>query len=174
MSDQPKESTAAKRGLFKKALMVLLAATLLAGAGGGGAWYAVAKLSPDAQPATAPVRPGEPSFLALDPFTVNLADKGQERYAQIGVTLELSDRKFEPELRKLMPVIRDRLLMVLAHQQSDELMTRDGKERLAAEIMREAVQPLGIELDAQGQALSAGQPAINPLRQVLFSNIIIQ
>ena len=30
-----------------------------------------------------------PTFVPLDPFTVNLADRDADRYAQIGVTLEL-------------------------------------------------------------------------------------
>ena len=45
-----------------------------------------------------------------------------------------------------MPAIRNTILMVLAHKTSTELLDRDGKEKLAAEIMREAVRPLGIEI----------------------------
>ena len=33
---------------------------------------------------------GFPAFVPLDPFTVNLADREAERYAQVGITLELA------------------------------------------------------------------------------------
>ena len=83
--------------------------------------------------------------------------------------------------------------MVLAHKTSAELLERKGKEALAAEIMRETVRPLGIELeapDAEEPAADAGDEhddpkpkkkkkkakaaPLNPVRHVHFSNFIIQ
>ena len=136
-----------------------------------------------------------PTFLPLEPFVVNLADKDADRYAQIGITLEIDDAKFAEQLKAYMPAIRNGILMVLAHKTSGQLLDRAGKLALADEIMREAVRPLGIEIDDEPVAKSekaddeAGDedkpkakkkpkkkaPAEhNPVRHVHFSNFIIQ
>ncbi|HYE41578.1 MAG TPA: flagellar basal body-associated FliL family protein, partial [Ramlibacter sp.] len=87
-----------------------------------------------------------PVFLPLDPFTVNLADKNVERYAQIGITLEVQTPEMAEKMKAFMPAVRSNILLLLAHKTSEDLLDRAGKERLAAEIMREAVRPMGIEL----------------------------
>ena len=78
-------------------------------------------------------------------FVVNLADKDMDRFAQVGITLEIADAKAADDLKAYMPAIRNGILMVLAHKTSKELLERAGKEALALEVMRESVRPLGIE-----------------------------
>ena len=90
-----------------------------------------------------------PTYLALDPFVVNLADRDVERYAQIAVTLQVDDPEFAEQMKAYMPSIRNSILLVLAHKSSQELLERAGKDALAAEIMREAVRPMGIEIDPE-------------------------
>lgn len=181
MAEQTTEAAPAKkRGLFKTLALALLALLLVAGAAGGGAWY-VLKLQ---RPATAPEggpalqqssRARAPTFLPLDSFTVNLADRDVERYAQVGITLELDDPKSVQRIKDYMPIVRNSVLMVLSHQESSDLLERAGKERLAREIMRAVAAPLGVALDgddaAGGGVANAPQ---NPVREVLFSNIIVQ
>lgn len=192
----------------KKKLIIILAAVLLLVAGGGGAAvfmmkkkaaeaaaaeeaegedgeHAPAKGKAKAQAKHDPAQP--PAFLPLDPFVVNLADKDADRYAQIGVTLEVEDAKVGDQLKAYMPAIRNGILMVLAHKTSTELLTREGKEKLAGEIMRESVRPLGIELDdpeddepaaddekpkKKKKRKTAAQES--PVKHVHFSNFIIQ
>jgi flagellar protein FliL len=137
-----------------------------------------------------------PTFMPLEPFVVNLADKETDRYAQIGITLEIEDAKFADQMKAYMPAIRNGILMVLAHKTSQELLARAGKEALAREIMRESVRPLGIEADDEEEASDhapakskdaededkpkakkkakkkAAEP--NPVKHVHFSNFIIQ
>ncbi|MCM5679372.1 flagellar basal body-associated FliL family protein [Schlegelella sp. S2-27] len=126
-----------------------------------------------------------PVFLALDPFTFNLADKNVERYAQIGITLELESAETAEKFKAYMPAVRGNILMLLAHKSAEDLLDRVGKERLAAEIMREAVRPMGINLppvDAEGAEGAASAPAgkkrkskvHSPVTRVHFSNFIIQ
>jgi flagellar FliL protein len=124
---------------------------------------------------------GPPTFLPLESFVVNLADRDSERYAQIGITLELNDPKFTEQMKAYMPAIRNGILMVLAHKTSQELLTRPGKERLAAEIMRESVRPMGIELtddygSTPAERARTGKTALedSPVRHVDFSSFIIQ
>lgn len=188
----------------KKLIIIIAAVLLLAGVGGGGAVFMMKKKAAEAAAAAEEGEDGEPvkhkaakkdagappAFLPLEPFIVNLADKEVDRYAQIGVTLEIDDPKTADQLKAYMPAIRNGILMVLAHKTSAELLERKGKEALAAEIMRETVRPLGIELEAPEAADEAAAddedakpkkkkkkkaPAVdNPVKHVHFSNFIIQ
>ena len=184
----------------KLVLIAAVLALLLAGAGGG-AWFMLKKRGTDeagdelasAQQAAPKHDAAEvPTFLPLESFTVNLADKDQERYAQVSITLEVDDAKFAEQLKAYMPAVRNGVLMILAHKTSAELLERAGKEKLAAQIMREAVRPLGLEIDddADPAPVAAGASAAlggedaskkkkkkavhNPVRHVHFTNFIIQ
>src|SRR6185295_19049220 len=124
-----------------------------------------------------------PTFVPLDPFTVNLADKDVDRFAQVGVTLQVDDPKFADQIKAYMPAIRSNVLMVLSHKTAGELLSREGKEKLAKEIMRESVRPMGIELDDDEEEPAGDSPkkkkkkkahVESPVTQVLFSNFIVQ
>lgn len=122
-----------------------------------------------------------PTFLPLEPFVVNLADRDTDRYAQIGITLEVDSATFAEEMKAYMPAIRNNILMILAQKTSRELLERAGKEQLASEVQREAVRPMGIVVSAAAEpgasaaASTRKKPAQhNPVRQVHFSNFIIQ
>jgi len=186
----------------KKLIIIIAAVLLLAGVGGGGAVFMMKKKAAEAAAAAdaegedgAPaahkkdahkVAGAPPAFLPLEPFVVNLADKESDRYAQIGITLEIDDPKTADHLKAYMPAIRNGILMVLAHKTSAELLERKGKEALAAEIMRETVRPLGIELEEPEAEAAADDedkpkkkkkkkaPVDNPVKHVHFSNFIIQ
>ncbi len=99
-----------------------------------------------AAPAAANVAKSIPFYLPLDPFVVNLADKDVDRYAQIGITLELENGVAGDQIKAYMPAIRNAVLLILANKSSKELLSREGKEQLALDIMREAVRPMGIEI----------------------------
>ncbi len=162
------------RGKKKKLLLigaVVLAVMLLAG---GATAYVVVQKRVAAQAASLdlygesgapeaekPVDTTPPTFLPLDPFVVNLADKDSDRYAQVGITLEVQDAAVADRLRAYMPAIRNGILLVLAQKGSPELLSAEGKRALATEIMREAARPFG---DADG----------TPVRAVHFSSFIIQ
>ncbi|MBK6852063.1 MAG: flagellar basal body-associated FliL family protein [Burkholderiales bacterium] len=187
---------AAKKG-SKKLIIIIVAVVLLLAAAGGGAIFLMKKNAADEESAdgdeAAPrahaverkkdAHKTPPTFVPLDPFVVNLADRDQERYAQIGLTLEIDDAHFADELKAYMPAIRNGILMILAHKTSEELLAREGKEKLAAEVLREAVRPLGIEIEdeeAEAAAATPGKkkkrkaPVENPVKKVHFSNFIIQ
>jgi flagellar protein FliL len=200
-------ATAPKKG--KKKLFIILGAVLLVlGLAGGGAVYyfkskaaaeaAAAEEGDDAQtvadakPAPKKDPKAVPTFVPLDPFTVNLADRDAERYAQVGVSLELSDAREADRIKTFMPVIRNNILMVLAHKSSAELLERGGKAKLAREIQLETSRALGIEIDADALAADDAVKADDnakpapkkkakkkaeqelPVSAVHFSNFIIQ
>jgi flagellar FliL protein len=185
----------------KKKLIIIIAAVLaVLLVGGGVAAYmlkhkAAAEAAAEAEDGDAPAAEEEhakkdekkvpPVFVALDPFVVNLADRDAERFAQIGVTLQVDDPKFAEELKLYLPAVRNGILMVLAHKTSAELLERSGKEQLAAEIMRESVRPMGIiipvdEPSADPEATDKPKKKKkkpvehNPITSVNFSSFIIQ
>ena len=82
--------------------------------------------------------------MPLDPFTVNLADREAERYAQVGMTLELADAKAGDLLKAYMPAIRNNILLVLAGKTAGQLMEHDGKVQLAGEVRAAALQAVGL------------------------------
>lgn len=193
--------TAKPKKLMSKKLIIILAVVALLLVGGGAAAFfvmkqkaAAAAAAEDGEPEVEASRKasskeskeskGPPSFLPLEPFVVNLADRESERYAQVGITLQVEDAKSAEELKLYMPAIRNGVLMILAHKNSAELLEREGKEKFAAEVMREAVRPLGIELeDEEAPAASvppgkkkkrAPPPPHNPVQHVHFSSFIIQ
>lgn len=181
----PEDAQPAGKG--KKKLILIAAAAalvLLLVAGGGAAWWVMkkpAKADEDAELAEADPEPQveekavkkkkddkkqAPVFLPLEMFTVNLADREAERYAQVGVTLELADAKTGDQLKAYMPVIRNDILMLLAHKKAAELQERAGKVALAREIRRAAMKSLA-EDDTELEEDAA-------VRAVHFSSFIIQ
>ncbi len=192
----------------KKKLIIIIAVALLVVLGGGGAALMMMKSkaaaaaaaeaeaeegSDEAAPAKKAAAKRDPKvapvFVPLDPFTINLADRNADRYAQIAVTLELNDPTLEPQIKTYMPAIRSNVLLAIADRTADELLARDGKKELARRIVRETSRALGYELPPEepvAAATEADDPpkkktkkakpaeAELPIRAVHFSNFIIQ
>jgi flagellar protein FliL len=198
----------------KKLIIIVAAALLLLLIAGGGAAYFLKKRAQAAENSddTASVAEQKnakpdlkhpPTFLPLDPFVVNLADKETDRYAQVGITFEVSDAHFAEEMKAFMPAIRNSILMILAHKSSKDLLDRAGKEQLADEILRESSRTMGIDVeeplpitdkaadtdkanasdddtDADAKPKKVKPKAHkepeepNPIRHVHFSNFIVQ
>jgi flagellar FliL protein len=198
MSSASATAVAPKKG-NKKLIVIIGAVLALVLVGGGAAAYmmkqraaaAAAALDEeeeaDGEAAPAPsARKHDPktapTFVPLEPFVVNLADKESDRFAQVGITLEVDDPTFADELKAYMPAIRNGILMVLAHKTSAELLSQEGKIALQKEILREAVLPLGIEVEtevedeapASSRRKKKRKAVHNPVTHVHFSNFIVQ
>ncbi len=196
----------------KKLIMILAIVGVLVAGGGGAAVFmmkkkAAAEAEVDAEEGgasehAAPAKSAKhdpkavPAFVPLDPFTVNLADRDADRYAQIGVTLELDDPHVADQIKNYMPAIRNNILLALADRTAADLMGRDGKTKLAEKIRRETSKALGVEVEDEEAAASEDdvhdKPAAKsdakpkgkkkkkqaaaamPVKAVHFSNFIIQ
>ena len=189
-------ATATEKPKGKKTLLMVLAAVVLLAAGGGGAWFFLGKkghADDHAEVAAAePPKDAKPSFLALDNMVVNLADPGGERVAQIGITLELENDKSVERIKQMQPKIRSGLLMLVSQRTSAEVLGRDGKEKLANDVMDEISRVLGYEVDAPKprkvkvakaddeeeeapvRKKSRRAAAPSPVLGVLFSSFIVQ
>ncbi|HRH17965.1 MAG TPA: flagellar basal body-associated FliL family protein [Aquabacterium sp.] len=208
------ESGAAPKGGKKKLFIIIgvAVAVLLAGAGGGAVYLMKKKAAEEAaaaeaeysgdeedvaadEPAKKPAHDAKkegnatpPVFIPLDPFTVNLADRETDRYAQIGISLQVDDAKVGDELKVFMPAIRNSILLILSHKSADQLLSLEGKTKLAEEIKREAARAMGYEIqepevEAPADAAESAPKkkkkkkrveSYNPIVQVHYATFIIQ
>lgn len=195
----------------KKLIIIIVAAVVLLAALGGGAFFLMKKKADEhaegeeggeAATSHAEKKPKKekkkadphalPVFVPLDPFVVNLADRETDRFAQIGITLQVDDAKAGDEIKAYLPAIRNNILLLLSHKTSQELLQVEGKEKLARQVLREAVRPMGFDLEDEDEAeaeeaaaAAAGgkkkkkkrsydDPDDAPVKAVQFSSFIIQ
>ena len=194
-SDNTDAAPAPKKSRKKLFIIVGVAVLLLLGLAGGGTLFYMKKKAAAAAAAEAEGEPEgghskatkrdrklKPTFVTLDLFTVNLADRDADRYAQVQMAFELSDDKAADLVKNFMPVIRNSVLMTLSHKTSAELLEKDGKLKLSKELRREAAKALGMEPppdEEQPASAPKGKPSvapedISPVIGVHFSNFIIQ
>ncbi|PZQ75073.1 MAG: flagellar basal body protein FliL [Variovorax paradoxus] len=179
-----------KKGKGKLLIILLALIVVLGGAGGGGWFYLQSKkahVEDDEEDAHASAKkPASPNYLALENMVVNLADPGGERVAQVGITLDLSDAKAVDQLKAMMPAVRSSVLLLLTQRTSEELLKRDGKEKLAQDVQVEVARALGYEVPKAARRPKDGDdedepprrrarktPA-SPVNAVLFSSFIVQ
>lgn len=147
MSDAADKSDAAPPKKSKKGLIIgLVAVLVLAGGGGGAAWWFLGRGEHDEAAATAKAEEKRKAlrvFVTLENFVVNLADRDSERYAQIGIVLEVDGKETEAKVTAKMPAVRNELLLLISSKLANQLTTREGKEQLAAEIAVAAGRSLG-------------------------------
>ncbi len=132
-----------------------------------------------------------PVYVQLDPFTVNLADRDAERFAQVGITLEFTDPKMTEQVKAFMPAIRNNVLMAIADRSAAELLGREGKDRLARKVGIETARAMGYDVEDDEEEEAAAQAADGekkappkkkkkkrvadtPVRAVHFFNFIVQ
>jgi flagellar FliL protein len=146
-------------------LKPLLAALLLAGVAAGG-WFGGLRNHPalaiESKAANTTAHKGTPSFLAIEPFTVNLLDTDRERYLQLAIIIELNDAKMLDAVKQKLPIIRSQVLMQLANKRMADLLGMQAKEKLAMDIVRRT--RLVVESDAADKGVE----------RVHFSQFIIQ
>ncbi|MGE0330453.1 MAG: flagellar basal body-associated protein FliL [Ramlibacter sp.] len=182
---------AAPKKSRKKLIIVAALGLVLASGGAGAAWFMLRKPADGAAAVAEKKPPAKPVFMPLDVFTVNLQDPRGERFAQVGVTLQLKDAATEAELKERLPAVRNEILLLLSSKRIDELLSDDGKRELAQQIRARAAHGMGLKVDepavvpaavpaaaaASGAAVAAAPkaaPVDNPVHNVLFSQFIVQ
>lgn len=178
----------------KKLLIIVVALVLVLALGGGGAFFYISKQRAAAAEEgddSGPAKTTEhaktktpPAYLPLDNMVVNLADPGGERVAQVGITLEVSDAHAVDTVKAFLPTIRSGILMLISQKTAEELLTQEGKQKLAKEILRETAVPFGggdAPAHEEGAAsakkkksASSSEHGEFPVQGVLFSSFIVQ
>jgi flagellar protein FliL len=132
-----------KKRLPKKKLIIIVAAGLLLGAGAAGAFAYLNRKPATATEADKKAQQHKlPNFVDLEQFTVNLADKEQDRYMQIRFSLEVGSTEAEATIKEMMPALRSEILLALGTRQASDLASRAGKEALAKDIVDAANKSL--------------------------------
>lgn len=168
----------AKKG--KKMLIIIIAAVLLLlGIGGGAVVFLMKGNAEHAEedgetPVEKPKPPKKkkaekeapPVYVSFEPFTVNLVPESGDQFLQIVVSVEVDDLHSGDQLKQYMPKLRNDLTMILSSKKASELVSKEGKEKLAEEI-REQINGV---LDPAGK----GKKREYPIKEVLFTSFIIQ
>lgn len=197
MAEEAKDDSA-KPKKSKKMLVIVLAIVLLAGGGGAGWFFFMRGKHEQAddhasQEAKRKKELKARVFVNLEPFTVNLADE-DDRFAQVAVVLEVDNNETSEEIKSLMPAVRSRILLLLSSKQAADLLSLEGKEKLAEQIAMSTAEAIGKapkkskkkrkkveeeddEEDADGEggkAASKSNGFSGPITGVNFAQFIVQ
>ncbi|MFZ5539319.1 MAG: flagellar basal body-associated protein FliL [Pseudomonadota bacterium] len=165
MADKDAKAEDAKAPTKSKSKLLLIVgvgAALLAAGGGAAAYLLIGKK--DAAHAAEQKAPPKkaPVFVDLESFTVNLSDEDDNRFMQVKLVAEMRDNAAGEVLKNMMPAVRSEILLLLGSKRSTDLATREGKEKLAQEIIA-----------AANKALER-TPAEKGVEAVNFTHLIIQ
>lgn len=164
----------------KKLLIIIIAVVvLLLGIGGGAVAFLMKGNAEHAEedgeaPVEKPKPPKKkkaekeapPVYVAFEPFTVNLVPESGDQFLQLILSVEVDDLHSGEQLKQYMPKLRNDLTMILSTKKASELISKEGKEKLAEEI-REQINGV---LDPTGK----GKKRDYPIKEVLFTSFIIQ
>ena len=105
---------------------------------------------------------GDPSFIELKPFTVNLGADDTVGFLQVQLHILTFYDDVAKELEKNKPAIRNNLSLLFGRQKSVDLRSQEGKEALQKEIL-EAVQNVINDYGSGGE-----------VADVYFTNFVMQ
>jgi flagellar FliL protein len=125
-----------KKKKSKLLLVVVLTLVLLAAGGGAAAWWFLGRGAAAPEHKAEAVKP--PVFHTLDPFTVNLAEENGDHYLQLSVVYQVVDDKTVDQVKTYLPIIRNRILLLLSSKRPSELNTPEGKQKLVGELVAAA------------------------------------
>jgi flagellar FliL protein len=165
-----------------KKMLVIIAAALVVVVGAAAAFFIISRKhaaeeedGEDEKPAAVVEHKGPPAYLPMDNMVINLADPGGERVAQIGVTLELDDEHAIEHVKAFLPSIRGEVLLLISQRTADELLTREGKDKLIEDIIAAAGKHFdGGESEKKKKKDKKDKEGGNPVHGVVFSSFIIQ
>lgn len=144
-------------------VIMALALVIVTGAAIGGTYLFVNNPNAGTKPVAAAkaAPPPKPVFVPIEPFTANLQD-GRGRILYVRIALKVDDDVQASRLTEHMPQVRNRILLLLADTQAEQLTSADGKQMLANKLQVSLVQPFVEDSDPIG------------VQDVLFTDFIVQ
>lgn len=165
-----------KSSKLKLIIIVLVVGLVFAGLGVGGAWYFLGMQPPmvadtdtdagdeeaamDGEEEDKPKKKkkrkkrapeGPPLFSELDPdFVISFKDQKLARFMQLRVKLMSRDPEIIEVVEQYKPILRNNLLLLFSSQKFEEVVTREGKEKLLEEALEEVNRTLEEEADSDG------------------------
>jgi flagellar FliL protein len=148
MSDAKEKTAATAAAPKKKSKLVLILALVFVVLGGGGAgayWYFAQRSATSAEGGDAKAaeheEASEPGLVEMDPFVVNLADPGGQRYVRVAMRLLTHNEEQALEMKEnavAKAKLRAAILELLSMQTAEGLVTSEGKNALKKEIAERA------------------------------------
>ena len=107
---------------------------------------------------------GKPAqYFSFDPpLVVNFDDTQAVRFLQLQIDVMARDEKVIEQVKQNSPAIRNNLLMLMNNRDYKTLMTREGKEALRQECLKEAQKILKKETGSTG------------IEDLYFSSFVVQ
>lgn len=159
--EQDTSAAAAQKQPRRGAKWAFVALVLVLAAAAGGAWQ-LGFIGSGAAAGGVEQAP-EPNYFTLEPeLIVNFAGGGRARYLQLGIELMTYDADAVAALELHAPVLRNNLILLLSDKTYDELISREGKEQLAATALEEVRAVMTARY---------GSPAVETL---YFTNFVMQ
>jgi flagellar FliL protein len=148
----------------KKLILLIVGALLLVGISVGVTLMLLGGDEPAAEAeaeVTEPVK-GDPVYIELKPFTVNLDPQDPVGFLQVDIQILTYFSDVSQDLEKHKPLIRNNLTVLFGQQRSADLRSVEGKEALQNKV-RETIQ---LVVDKYG---SGGK-----VDNVFFNNFVMQ
>ncbi len=114
-------------------IFIIAAIVLVLGGGGAGAYFAFAGKGAPKRMKASEMGP----MVSLDSIIVNLDEPGGNRYLKLSLDIEL-DVKLDESQMKLMPRIRDKVLVYLGSMTVGQVQKKEGKLAIKKTIKDEA------------------------------------
>jgi flagellar FliL protein len=161
---------APKKGGKKLLIIIIVLLVVVLLVGGAGAFLLLKKHNVEgAEEEEAPVetvksrkksaKPAVPVYVAMDAFTVNLLPESGEQFVQLIISVEVADTESGEMIKTYTPKIRNNVMMLLSSKKASELLTKEGKEKLAEEIRDQ----MNLVLDPRARGDDV------PVKEVLFT-----
>lgn len=157
----------------KKTLIIIIVIVLVAVAVSiGGTLYVLgffdssttdALASDDPEAAVAVDKPPAAIYFPIKPaFVVNFPSRGRQRYLQVDVTVLTRDIAIFDAMQRHMPLIKNRMNMLMSGEVYEELQTDEGKELLRQKSLQALQEIMQAEVGSDG------------VEEVLFTNFVMQ
>ncbi len=163
---QPEAEEEQAPGGKKKMIIIIVAVVLLIAIGGGAAMMFMGgdeAATADATPKEPPKpEKGDPSYVTMKAFTVNLAPEDPVGFLQVQISVLTYFAEVADEVEKNKPLIRNNLTLLFGQQKSEDLRTPEGKKKLQKEV-KETIQKV---IDKYG---SGGE-----IDNVFFTTFVMQ
>jgi len=85
------------------------------------------------------------SIISLDPFVLNLSDRG--RYLKVTIQFEVTDENLQEAVTNKTPQLRDTIITLVSSKSLSSISSPEGKFQLKDELLFRANQIMGMDRD---------------------------
>ncbi len=137
------DGTTGKKG-NKTLIIIIAAACIVLGAGGFLGFKLLASKGGEEE-VKKEVVPVKTSIISLDPFVLNLSDRG--RYLKVTIQFEVTDATLQDAVKVKTPQLRDTIITLVSSKSLNSISSPEGKFQLKDELLFRANQIMGMEKD---------------------------